>query len=135
MIYDSISFLKTKRKKTTANELNRLGYRTRNGSLFTNTTIIRLIKDPTAKGVRRANYTKSLGEGKNWVVKPQEEWIEIPCDAIVDEQLWNDCNIILDQQMKKRLVVGPRTIHLLAGYVYCSCGDKMYVYTENPVYK
>lgn len=128
-------FLKTKRKRTTATELNSLGYRTRNGSLFSDTTVARLIKDPTAKGVRRANYTKSLGEGKNWVIKPQSEWIEMPCPAIVEEHLWSECNTILTQQEQKRSKVGPRTVYLLAGYVFCSCGSKMYVYTESPVYK
>lgn len=128
-------FLKTKRKKATASELNNLGHRTRNGSLFTGTTIERLLKDPTAKGIRRANYTKSLGEGKNWVIKPQSDWVEIPCPAIVDESLWNDCNMILTQQVKKRVNVGPRPVYLLSGYVYCSCSSKMYVYTDNPIYK
>lgn len=128
-------FLKTKRKKATASELNKLGHRTRNGSLFSGTTIERLLKDPTAKGTRRANYTKSLGEGKNWVIKPESDWVEIPCDPIIDETLWNECNLVLDQQVKKRTPNGPRTVHLLAGYVYCSCGTKMYVYTENPIYK
>jgi site-specific DNA recombinase len=128
-------FLKTKRKKATASELNKLGHRTRNGSLFSGTTIERLLKDPTAKGIRKANYTKSTGEGKKWVIKPESEWIEIPCDPIIDETLWNECNLVLDQQVKKRTPSGPRTVHLLAGYVYCSCGTKMYVYTENPIYK
>lgn len=128
-------FLKTKRKKTTASELNEKGYRTRNGSQFSDTTIERLIKDPTAKGIRRANYTKSLGEGKQWVIKPQSEWIEHPCPAIVSEELWNECNAILEGQHKKRNKVGPRAVHLLAGFVHCSCGSKMYVYTETPVYK
>jgi site-specific DNA recombinase len=128
-------FLKTKRKKTTASQLNDLGYRNRNGSKFSDTTIERLIKDPTAKGIRRANYTKSLGEGKNWVIKPQSEWIEMPCPAIIDETLWNDCNAVLTQQERKRVKIGPRTVHLLAGYVYCSCNSKMYVYSESPVYK
>ena len=128
-------FLKTKRKKATATELNRLGHRTRNGSLFSDTTIERLIKDPTAKGIHRANYTKSLGEGKNWIVKPQSEWIEMPCPAIVDETLWNECNSVLTHQSKKRVKVGPRTVYLLAGYLYCTCDSKMYVFTESPVYK
>lgn len=129
-------FLKTKRKKATANELNTLGYRTRNGSLFTGTTVERLLKDPTAKGIRRANYTKSLGEGQKWVIKPQSEWIEISCPAVVEEALWNDCNAILEHQTRKREAPGPRTVHLLAGYVYCStCNNKMYVFTETPSYK
>lgn len=127
-------FLKVKRKKSTALELNALGYRTRNGSLFTDTTIDRLLKDSTAKGIRVANYTKSLGEGRNWVKKPESDWIKLPCPAVVDEITWNDCNTILSTQHKKRKV-GPRTVHLLAGYIYCECGNKMYVYTESPVYK
>lgn len=128
-------FLKTKRKKATATELNKLGYRTRNGSLFSGTTIERLLKDPNAKGLRRANYTKSLGEGKNWVIKPKSEWVETPCPPIVDANLWDDCNMILTQQEKKRTKIGPRAVHLLAGYVFCSCTSKMYVYTDTPVYK
>ena len=133
LLYDI--FLQNKRKKGTANELNKLGYRTRNGSLFSGTTIERLLKDPTAKGTRIANYTKSLGEGKNWVIKPQSEWVQLPCEPIVDESIWNECNLILEQQTKKRVPNGPKTVHLLSGYVYCSCGTKMYVYTESPIYK
>lgn len=128
-------YLKTKRIKATATTLNELGYRTRKGVKFTGATVERLIKDPTAKGIRRANYTKSLGEKKHWKVKPESEWIEIPCPAVVDETVWNDCNSILASQTKKRVNVGPRTVHLLAGYIYCTCGSKMYVFTETPTYK
>jgi site-specific DNA recombinase len=130
-------YLKTKRKKATAKELNNLGYRTRNGSLFSGTTVERLLKDTTAKGTRIANYTKSRGEGKSWDIKPKSEWVEISCDAIVEESLWNECNNLLIQQEKKRVPTGPRTVYLLAGFVYCSCegNEKMYVYSNNPTYK
>ncbi len=48
-------------KKTTANELNKLGYRTRKGALFSDTTIRRLLRDTTAKGERIVNYTRIAG--------------------------------------------------------------------------
>jgi site-specific DNA recombinase len=128
-------FLQTKRKKATATELNNLGYRTRNGSKFSDTTVARLLRDPSAKGLRRANYTKSLGEGKQWIIKPKSEWVEIPCPSIISTDIWEECNSILEQQEKKRTPKGPRTVYLLSGYVYCDCGAKMYVYTESPVYK
>ncbi len=127
-------FLKHKRKKSTAKELNELGYRTRNGSKFSGTTVDRLLKDSTAKGERRANYTKSLGEGKNWVVKPESEWVITACPPVVQEELWNECNRILAQQEKKRTKIGPKPVHLLSGFMYCSCGRKMYVYHKTNVY-
>lgn len=129
------TFLQTRRKKTTAQLLNDQGYRTRNGSLFTDTTIDRLLKDPTAKGTRIANYTKSLGEKKHWQLKPKEDWIEVQCPVIVSEELWNECNAILSAQASKRAVKGPKASHLLSGFVYCDCGSKMYVFTETPSYK
>ncbi|MBS1683214.1 MAG: recombinase family protein [Bacteroidetes bacterium] len=127
-------FLKHRRKKSTAKELNDLGYRTRNGSKWSDTTIDRLIRDTTAKGEYRANYTKSLGDKKNWVLKDPSEWIITSCPAIVEPAVWNECNRILDEQFKKRKKVGPKAVHLLAGFVYCTCGKKMYVFHENNVY-
>ncbi|MBL7722918.1 MAG: recombinase family protein [Chitinophagaceae bacterium] len=128
-------FRSVKRKKATATELNNRGYRTRGGAKFTDTTVERLIKDSTAKGVRRANYTRSTGEGKKWVIKDQKDWILIPCPAIVSAELWDECNAILEAQHKKRTKPGPRTVYLLAGYVTCDCGQKMYVYHSNPTYR
>ncbi len=128
-------FAKNKRKKRTATELNNLGYRTRNGSKFTDTTVVRLLRDTTAKGIRRANYTKTIESGKRWVMRPQSEWVELPCAPIVSEELWNECNAILLQQEQQRTPKGPKTVHLLSGYVHCTCGSKMYVFTESPVYK
>lgn len=127
-------FIKFKRKKTVASKLNALGYRTRNGSNFSDTTIDRLIRDTTAKGQRIANHTKSLGEGKKWIAKPKEDWIVVPCEPIISEELWNEANAILDAQTTKRRKPGPQAVHLLSGYVTCTCGSKMYVFHKTPSY-
>ncbi len=83
-------FIKHKRKKTTADELNKMGYRTRSGSLFSDTTIYKLLRDSTAKGERIANYTKSLGEGKSWELKPKSDWVVTSCPAKVSIDIWNE---------------------------------------------
>lgn len=128
LIYEVFS--KCKRKKTTANTINEMGHRTRNGSKFSSTTIGRLLRDTTAKGIRLANHTKSLGDGKKWIKKPENEWVMTTCPAIVSEELWNECNQILDAQESQNKRVGPKVTHLLAGFIYCTCGKKMYVFHE-----
>ncbi len=125
-------FLKTRRKKATARALNEMGYRTRNGSKFTYTTVTRLLRDTTAKGIRKANFTTSKG-----VLKPQADWVVTSCPAIVSEDVWNDVNKILDEQLENTAKPAPRVIHLLSGYITCSCGKKMYVYhkDKSPTYR
>lgn len=124
-------FLKHKRKKTVANLLNEQGYRTRNGSDFTDSTIGRLLRDKTAKGERLSNYTDSIGGKSKWTLKPATDWVYTSCPAIVSEELWNDCNRILEQTVHKRQRIGRTTKHLLAGYVECeTCQRKMYVYHQ-----
>jgi site-specific DNA recombinase len=127
-------FLKTQRKQTTANELNALGYRTRNGSNFSDNTVDRLLRDTTAKGERKANYTKSLGDKKQWIVKPESEWIITPCPAIVTEELWAQVNSILIQQEQKNKKTRKKAVYLLSGYIQCECGKTMYVFHNSKVY-
>jgi site-specific DNA recombinase len=124
-------FLKTKRKKATARELNEMGYRTRNGSLFTHSTIARLLRDTTAKGIRLSNSTTGKKDVNGSRLKPQSEWVYFPCPAIVSEELWDQCNAILDEQLSKVKKPGPKSVHLLSGFVYCPCGSKMYVYHKD----
>jgi len=121
-------FVKYQRKKKVATHLNNLGYRTRNNSLFTATTVHRLLRDSTAKGMRIANYTKHVGANKGWVMKPKEEWVTVPCEPIIPTELWEQCNRILDDQENSRAPRAKKAVYLLSGFLYCSCGRKMYVY-------
>jgi site-specific DNA recombinase len=127
-------FREHKRKKTVARILNDKGYRTRNGSKFSDTTVDRLLRDPIAKGTRRANYTRTRDSSKAWELKPESEWVLHDVEAIVPEELWSECNAVLDAQRAKGKRTTKRTVHLFAGLTFCACGSKMYVLSKSPKY-
>ncbi len=110
-------FLKHKRKKTVARLLNETGYRTRRGKLFSDTAVERMLTDPVAKGLKRVSSEKG------------EFFIET--EAIVSEEIWNQCSRILTDQKKSRKKTARRPArHFFAGSVFCECGGKMYVPSE-----
>jgi len=128
-------FLEHQRKKTVARLLNESGYRTRNGSKWSDTTVGRLLRDTTAKGLRRANWTQGPPEkDKKRVIKPEDAWVYSRIEPIITEELWDKCNSILDDQEKTGKKPTKKTVQLFAGYVQCACGNRMYVPSNSPKY-
>lgn len=125
-------FLEHKRRRTVARLLNEKGFRTRSGAKFSDTTVLRLLQDPTLKGKHRLNYTTSKGEGKSWNLKPRAEWHFMDVEPIVSAEVWDRANSILTSQHTKR--PARLAVHLFTGVALCECGTKMYVLSGSPKY-
>jgi site-specific DNA recombinase len=124
-----------RRKATVSRLLNAAGYRTRRGSEWTPLTVERLLRDPTAKGVHRRNYTTRSPDNRATLLKPESEWELVPVEAIVPEELWERCNAILTENWQPQRRVAKKAVQLFAGLVYCgTCSGKMYVPSNTPKY-
>jgi len=128
-------FLETYRKRTTARMMNEAGFRTRKGTKFTDTTITRILTNQTMKGLHRANYTRSRGDGKAWDLKPASDWVYTRVDAIVDEEIFDTINMFLDKQKSSRKKIARKPIrHLFSGLTFCECNGKMYIPSNSHSY-
>ncbi len=109
LIYDL--FLKHRRKKTVAKLLNDLGYRTRKGALFSDTTIDRILRDTTAKGYR------GMAVGT------------IEVEPLISSEIWERANSILGG-----IKPAKQAAQLFVGMVYCGCSGKMIVPSSSAKY-
>jgi site-specific DNA recombinase len=125
-------FLQHRRKGHVAQHLNTAGYRTRQGFIWRDTTILRVLEEPSAKGVYFFNTV--IGNGWNSEPKPENEWGKVECDPIVSKDLWDQVNRILEEQTKSFKKPGKPPVHLFSGLAHCTCGHKMYVKANNPKY-
>lgn len=127
-------FAQQKRMRTVATMLNERGHRTRDGSMFSGTSVERLLRDSTAKGIHRSNFSKRVAGNKPWALKPEHEWVLNPVEPIISEELWNQCNALLENRRTQKSRPGKRPVHLFAGLTICECGKRMYVPSNSPKY-
>lgn len=126
-------FLEHRRQLTVANILNERGYRTSTGAKFSRQTVLRMLQDPSAKGVHRVNFSR-WEEGRV-VPKPESEWVIREIEPIVSVSVWEEANALLANQRKTKSNIGRRAVHLFSGFAFCHCGQKMYVPSNNPRYR
>ena len=126
-------FLQFRRKGQVAKQLNDAGYRTRVGSIWRDTSIVRILVESSAKGVYVFNTMHHTG---SWCseLKPESEWGKVGCEPIVPESLWNQVNQIIEEQLKSWKKPGKPPVHLFSGLAHCSCGHRMYVRVDSPKY-
>ncbi len=133
-------YLQHRRKLTVTKILNERGYRTRGGGEWTYASVGRLLADPTAKGQRRANFTRNTGDG-GWEYKPEADWVTVAVEPIVEASVWDECNRIMREGTETHglhLRKGRKPTYLFSGLVFCgSCGSgvKMYPQTGTPKYR
>ncbi|MDR3457111.1 MAG: recombinase family protein [Verrucomicrobiae bacterium] len=126
-------FAKCRRKGQVAKELNGAGYRTREGNIWRDTSVQRILSESSAKGLYVFNTMRLVGKWRT-EAKPESEWGRVECPPIVSVELWDQVNQIMEEQLKAWKKPGKPPVHLFSGLAFCSCGSKMYVAANNPKY-
>jgi site-specific DNA recombinase len=87
------------------------------GKSYYNKTISTIPKNPSTM-TRYRHYKKS-----SRMIKPKEEWIEIPVPQIVEENLYYRAQ----ERLKENILCSKRNKkydYLLSGLIYCNCGSR-----------
>jgi len=99
------------------------------------TAIESILTSTRYKGEHYYNRSKVLPRKqedgpKQSVARPHEEWIQIPCPAIVDVKTWNAARRRAKANKKRSELLPPNreadSEYLLSGLVRCYCGSKMH---------
>lgn len=125
-------FLEHRHKQTVAKILNERGFRSRKGNEWTYQTVVKILTDSTAKGLRRANTRAKSPDGK-WKEKPRDEWVEHPVPAIISEEVWEEVNSLIATSKRNSPLHrrGRKSIHLFSGKLFCArCGGSQKLYAR-----
>ena len=117
-------FIAHKRKLVVAKKLNSRGYRTRSGAKFSDSSIDRFLRDPIVTGHHKDNFLPAKGQNKYATLKPESEWKFPPIAQLVDQETWEQAQMLLAGQKSKPVAKPPKAI--FADYLYCTCGAKMH---------
>jgi site-specific DNA recombinase len=128
-------FAEHQRFKTVARILNERGYPSPTGKAWSDSSVRWQLKETSAKGIYRRNYTTSSPSGKGVRYKPESDFVFVEVPPLVSPELWDRCNALLEARYKSRVKPAKKPAHLFSGLVACGgCMGKMYVSTKSPNY-
>lgn len=89
------------------------------------TTVSRILRNETHKGIWHWNKTKKVKRGDRMVQveRPREEWLTLTVPQIVDEATWARAQTQLDRN-KQHARRNAKRDYLLRGLVFCECGRR-----------
>jgi site-specific DNA recombinase len=126
-------FLQYRRKGTVAKLLNAAGHRARKGASWSDTQVRRVLSESAIKGIYCFNRIRKNGQWKG-TEKPEEEWGKVECEPIVSAKIWDQVNLITEEQLKKWKKPGKVALHIFGNLTWCHCGGKMYARSDSPKY-
>ena len=117
-------FLVHQRKGTVAKLISQKGHRTRTGKRFQYSAVMRILTNPTMKGIHRYSIAEK-GTGKNVTY-------ESAVEPIVTPQIWDQVAEILSNQKGQQSRTPTQDVFM--GLVYCGCHIPMDIASKSKGY-